>query len=145
MTIFSSERAAAISPVEVTAKLVSAYVSNNAIPLSDIGALIGVVHKSFVGVTTQREPSSGSRFLQPAVPIKNSVTGDYIICLEDGRKFKSIKNHIETVYKLSPHEYRAKWRLPSDYPMVAPNYSALRSRIAKELGLGRKTKAVLAR
>ncbi|WP_246765483.1 MucR family transcriptional regulator [Aminobacter sp. SR38] len=138
-------RGAAISPVEFTARVVSAYLSNNAVPLNDVGNLVGIVHKSFVDIKSPREPSSNSRFLRPAVPIENSVTGDYIICLEDGRKFKFIKNHIETIYHLSPAQYRAKWNLPSDYPMVAPNYSALRSRMAKELGLGRKTKKALAR
>ncbi|MEO5325167.1 MucR family transcriptional regulator [Mesorhizobium sp. CC13] len=143
--ILSTHRTVANSPVEFTAKIASAYVCNNSVALRDIGELIGIVHRSFIDVTSLKEKSSTSRFLQPAVPIKNSVTGDYIICLEDGRKFKSIRNHIEKNYKLSPEEYRAKWRLPSDYPMVAPNYSALRSRIAKELGLGRKAEALLER
>ncbi|MBT1156713.1 MucR family transcriptional regulator [Aminobacter anthyllidis] len=139
--MFSVRRGVVSLPVELIARVVSAYVSNNAVPLRDIGDLIGVVHKSFVDVKPSREPFSDARFLRPAVPTKNSVTGDYIICLEDGRKFKSIKNHIKTTYNLSPDQYRARWNLPSDYPMVAPNYSALRSRMARELGLGRKTKA----
>lgn len=140
MEIFSDKRGAAISPVEFTARVVSAYLSNNAVPLSDVGNLIEIVHKSFVDTKMRREPSFNPRFLRPAVPIESSVTGDYIICLEDGRKFKFIKNHIETIYHLSPAQYRAKWYLPPDYPMVAPNYSALRSRMARELGLGRKTR-----
>lgn len=145
MEIFSAKRDAAISHREITAKIVSAYVSNNAVPLSDISSLIGSVGKSFDEIASSSGRSSGARFMRPAVPIKDSVTGDYIICLEDGRKFKSIKNHIETNYNLTPGEYRAKWRLPFDYPMVAPNYSVLRSRIAKELGLGRKPQGPLAR
>ncbi|WP_246670929.1 MucR family transcriptional regulator [Aminobacter sp. MDW-2] len=143
--MLSARLVEAISPVQFTARVVSAYLSNNAVPLDEVGNLIGIIHKSFVEINSPRGPSSNPRFLRPAVPIEISVTGDYIICLEDGRKFKSIKNHIETNYKLTPGEYRAKWGLPADYPMVAPNYSALRSRMAKELGLGRKTKPALVR
>lgn len=143
MEMLYVKRGAAISPVEFTARVVSAYLSNNAVPLSDVGNLIGVVRNSFFDIRSPREPSSNPRFLRPAVPIESSVTGDYIICLEDGRKFKFIKNHIETIYHLSPAQYRAKWNLPPDFPMVAPNYSALRSRMARELGLGRKTKKAL--
>ncbi|MDH4984330.1 MucR family transcriptional regulator [Aminobacter anthyllidis] len=142
---FSADRVAAVSHVEITAKIVSAYVSNNAVPVSDIGELIRIVRKSLDEIVSPRGPSSGARVLRPAVPIKDSVTGDYIICLEDGRRFTFIKNHIETIYNLTPGEYRAKWGLPADYPMVAPNYSALRSRMAKELGLGGKTKKALVR
>lgn len=144
MEIFAG-KSAAISPVEFTTKIVCAYLSNNAVPLKDVGNLIEIVHKSFVDTKMRGEPSFNPRFLRPAVPIESSVTGDYIICLEDGRKFKFIKNHIETNYNLTPGEYRAKWGLATDYPMVAPNYSALRSRMAKELGLGRKTKPALVR
>lgn len=132
-------------PIDSTVRVVSAYVSNNAVPLSDVGDLIESVYKSFVGVKLLSAPSSGARFVKPAVPVKDSVTGDYIICLEDGRKFRSIKNHIATMYKLSPDQYRAKWNLPSDYPMVAPNYSKLRSDLARKLGLGKKPKTALGR
>ncbi|CAN7251421.1 MucR family transcriptional regulator [Aminobacter aminovorans] len=138
--MLSVRRGADISHVELTARFVSAYLLNNAVPLSGVGDLIEIVHKSFVDINIPRDQYFQYGSLRPAVPIKGSVTVDYIICLEDGRKFKSIKNHISQNYNLTPDEYRAKWRLSSDYPMVAPNYSALRSRIAKELGLGRRTK-----
>ncbi|MBT1159300.1 MucR family transcriptional regulator [Aminobacter anthyllidis] len=143
MERFSVRRGAASVPVDFTVRVVSAYVSNNAVPLSDVGHLAGIVHKSFVDAKLLSTPSA--RSVRPAVPVKDSVTGEYIICLEDGRKIRSIKNHIETVYNLNPDQYRAKWNLPSDYPMVAPNYSALRSQMAKRLGLGRKPKTALGR
>ncbi|QOF74260.1 MucR family transcriptional regulator [Aminobacter sp. SR38] len=141
--MYSARRGAAISPVEFTARVVSAYLSNNPVPLSDVGDLIAIVHRSTVDMNLPGGRFSNRQRLRPAVPVESSVTGDYIICLEDGRRFKFIKNHIETIYHLSPAQYREKWNLPSDYPMVAPNYSALRSRMAKELGLGRKTRTRL--
>jgi predicted transcriptional regulator len=142
--IFSANGDVAISRLKNTTKIVSAYVSNNAVPMSDIGELVRIVGKSCDEIASMRRPSSYAQVVRPAVAIKDFVTGDYIICLEDGRKFKFIKNHIETIYNLTPAAYRAKWGLPVDYPMVAPNYSALRSRMAKESGLGRKTQTPLA-
>ncbi|WP_192244608.1 MucR family transcriptional regulator [Mesorhizobium silamurunense] len=125
--------------IELTADVVSAYVSNNPVPVGDLPALIGQVHAALKG--TAGSVSAEERVvLQPAVPIKKSVTPDYIISLEDGKKFKSLKRHLSTHYGLTPNEYRAKWGLPADYPMVAPNYAAARSALAKTMGLGRKPK-----
>ncbi|RWE12556.1 MAG: MucR family transcriptional regulator [Mesorhizobium sp.] len=122
--------------IELTADVVSAYVSNNPVPVGELPALITQVHAALKdtigGPVTRPEP------LTPAVSIKKSVTPDYIISLEDGKKFKSLKRHLSTHYGLTPDEYRAKWGLPADYPMVAPNYAAARSALAKTMGLGRK-------
>ncbi|MDX8535313.1 MucR family transcriptional regulator [Mesorhizobium sp. VK25A] len=122
--------------IELTADVVSAYVSNNPVPVSDLPGLIDQVHAALKG--TIGDPVPKPEDLKPAVPIKKSVTPDYIISLEDGKKFKSLKRHLSTHYGLTPDEYRAKWGLPADYPMVAPNYAAARSALAKTLGLGRK-------
>ncbi|KUM25740.1 MucR family transcriptional regulator [Mesorhizobium loti] len=122
--------------IELTAEVVSAYVSNNPVPVGDLPALIDRVHdalKSAGGGAAEKLEA-----LTPAVPIRKSVTPDYIISLEDGKKFKSLKRHLSVHYGLTPDEYRAKWGLPSDYPMVAPNYAAARSSLAKSMGLGRK-------
>ncbi|MER9895179.1 MucR family transcriptional regulator [Mesorhizobium sp. M0119] len=126
--------------IELTADVVSAYVSNNPIPVGDLPALIGQVHAALKGTArgvSTEEPVA----LTPAVPIRKSVTPDYLISLEDGKKFKSLKRHLSTHYGLTPDGYRAKWGLPADYPMVAPNYAAARSSLAKTMGLGRKPKA----
>jgi predicted transcriptional regulator len=125
--------------VGLTADLVSAYVSNNPVPAGELSALIGQVHAALavtaVGATGQKpEP------LKPAVPIKKSVTPDYIVSLEDGKRFKSLKRHLATHHGMTPEDYRAKWGLPADYPMVAPKYAAARSALAKSMGLGRKRK-----
>lgn len=123
--------------LELTANIVAAYVSNNPLPTSELGRVIAdtyaAVSKLQAPLTLQPEERRA-----PAVPIKKSVTPDFIICLEDGKKFKSLKRHIGTHYNLTPDEYRAKWGLPADYPMVAPNYAAARSQLAKASGLGRK-------
>jgi predicted transcriptional regulator len=126
--------------VQLTADIVSAYVSNNKVESTDIGKLIEDVHVALkraphVNATPEPEP------LVPAVPIRKSVTPDYIISLEDGRKFKSLKRHLAGTYGMTPDEYRAKWGLPRDYPMVAPNYAKARSDLAKKMGLGRKSGA----
>ncbi|MER9483859.1 MucR family transcriptional regulator [Mesorhizobium sp. M0195] len=125
--------------IELTADVVSAYISNNPVPVGDLPALIGQVHAALkgtaAGVTAQKPVA-----LMPAVPIRKSVTPDYIISLEDGKKFKSLKRHLSIHHGLTPDEYRAKWGLPADYPMVAPNYAAARSALAKTMGLGRKPK-----
>lgn len=123
--------------IELTADVVSAYVSNNPIPVGDLPALIGQVHAA-LKVTAGGGSAAKPEALEPAVPIRKSVTPDYIICLEDGKKFKSLKRHLSTDYGLTPDEYRTKWGLPADYPMVAPNYAATRSALAKTMGLGRK-------
>ncbi|TJW67037.1 MAG: MucR family transcriptional regulator, partial [Mesorhizobium sp.] len=115
---------------------VSAYVSNNPLPVGELPALIGQVHTALKG--TMGGLVAKPEDLKPAVPIRKSVTPDYIISLEDGKKFKSLKRHLATHYGLTPEEYRAKWGLSADYPMVAPNYAAARSALAKTMGLGRK-------
>ena len=123
--------------IELTAEIVSAYVSNNTVPAGEIPGLINQVHAALARVSGK--PAEGSSEpLKPAVSVKKSITPEYIVCLEDGKKFKSLKRHLRTHYNLSPEEYREKWGLPTDYPMVAPNYSATRSRLAKDNGLGRK-------
>jgi predicted transcriptional regulator len=121
--------------VELTAKIVSAYVSNNTVVATDIPQLINDTHAALSRasgsvVVPEREE------LKPKVPVKKSVMPDYIICLEDGKKFKSLKRHLRTHYNLSPEDYREKWGLPHDYPMVAPNYARARSDLAKKMGLG---------
>jgi len=126
--------------VELSAEIVSAYVSHNNVNPNDLPRLIAEVHSALRGLQSNElvEPVEE---LKPAVSIKKSIAPDYIICLEDGKKFKSLKRHLRTHYNLSPEEYREKWGLPGDYPMVAPNYSATRSRLAKDNGLGRKADA----
>jgi predicted transcriptional regulator len=121
--------------IGLTAQIVSAYVSKNAVASGDLAALIGDVHQALVRASGNVEIGDRDE-LKPAVPVKKSVTPDYIVCLEDGKKFKSLKRHLRTHYKMSPEEYRAKWQLPHDYPMVAPNYAAARSQLAKKMGLG---------
>ncbi|WP_425419017.1 MucR family transcriptional regulator [Oricola indica] len=122
---------------ELTADVVSAYVSNNPVPASDLPGLISEIHtalgKTLGGVVEEVQEKP-----RPAVNPKRSVTDDYIICLEDGQKFKSLKRHLMSHYSMTPEEYREKWSLPADYPMVAPAYAAQRSRLAREMGLGRK-------
>ena len=121
--------------IGLTAEIVSAYVSNNTVTSADIPALINQVHSALLRVSSGEAPAS-SEPSKPAVPVKKSINPDYIVCLEDGKKFKSLKRHLRTHYNLSPEEYREKWNLPHDYPMVAPNYAAARSQLAKQMGLG---------
>jgi predicted transcriptional regulator len=123
--------------MELTAEVVAAYVSNNSLPVTDLPALISDVFGA-LGRTHAVPQAPAAEKPKPAVPVKKSVTDDYIVCLEDGKKFKSLKRHLMTHYNLSPEEYREKWDLPADYPMVAPNYAAARSRLAKQMGLGHK-------
>lgn len=123
--------------VSQTRDIVAAYVANNPVPRSDLAALIVDVHAAIERLRTGA-PREAREKLSPSVPIKHSVTGDYIVCLEDGKRFKSLKRHLNRQYGLTPDEYRAKWGLPPTYPMVAPNYSASRSALAKSLGLGLK-------
>lgn len=123
--------------VEFSSEIVAAYVSNNAVAPSDLPRLIADVHAALKGLSKE-ETAEPVEEKKPAVPVRKSVTPDYIICLEDGKKFKSLKRHLRTHYNLSPEEYREKWGLPADYPMVAPSYSATRSKLAKDNGLGRK-------
>jgi predicted transcriptional regulator len=123
--------------IELAAEIVSAYVSNNSLPPGELPALIGDIYASLVNITqvVKEEPQEPQK---PAISIKRSVTPDYIICLEDGKQFKSLKRHLRTQYNLTPEEYREKWGLASDYPMVAPNYAKARSDLAKEMGLGQQ-------
>jgi predicted transcriptional regulator len=121
--------------VELTAEITSAYVSNNAVQREDLSSIIADVHEA-LSKAAQRIGPMEREELRPAVAVKKSVTPDYIVCLEDGKKFKSLKRHLRTHYNLSPEEYREKWGLPHDYPMVAPNYAAARSQLAKQMGLG---------
>ncbi len=119
----------------MTAEIVAAYVSANSVPASELGGLIHNVHKALSGAVSgpaAAEPAAQ----EPAVPIRKSITPDHLVCLEDGRKFKSLKRHLRTRYNLSPEEYRSKWGLPKDYPMVAPNYARARSDLARQMGLG---------
>ena len=127
--------------IELTADVVSAYVSNNSVPASELPGLIAEVHAALgrVGVMPEPAPVPADK-QKPAVNPKRSVHDDYIICLEDGKKFKSLKRHIMTHYNLTPEQYREKWGLDASYPMVAPNYAAARSQLAKKMGLGRKRK-----
>jgi predicted transcriptional regulator len=121
--------------IEMTADIVSAYVGNNSVSANDLPSLIQSVHRALSGVSTGVETVEVAP-KEPAVPVKRSITPDYLICLEDGRKFKSLKRHLRTKYNLSPEDYRAKWGLAKDYPMVAPNYAKARSDLAKQMGLG---------
>lgn len=123
--------------MEMTTDIVSAYVSNNPVSLTDLPSLINDVYEALQKTrneTVEEEPEP----LKPAVPVKKSINPDFIICLEDGKKFKSLKRHLRTHYDLSPEEYRDKWGLPADYPMVAPNYAKARSALAKKMGLGQR-------
>lgn len=121
--------------VELTAKIVSAFVSNNTIGAGEIPQLINETHAALTRATGISVPQERDE-LKPKVPVKKSVMPDHIVCLEDGKKFKSLKRHLRTHYNLSPEEYREKWGLPHDYPMVAPNYARARSDLAKKMGLG---------
>ena len=125
--------------VRMAAEIAAAYVSANPVPAQELPALIRIVHTALLEVSgvTAATPESAP---EPAVSIKKSVTADYIICLEDGKKFKSLKRHLRTRYAMTPEEYRTKWGLPHDYPMVAPNYAKERSNLAKRMGLGQTRK-----
>src|SRR5215831_47181 len=123
--------------IDLTANIVSAYLSNNPTPASDIPNLISQVHAALLRVSTGRndaplEPA------KPAVAAKKSITPEYLVCLEDGKRFKSLKRHLRTQYNMTPEQYREKWGLAADYPMVAPNYAAARSHLAKQMGLGQQ-------
>lgn len=123
--------------IELTGEVVSAYVGNNPVPAQELPILIAEVHRALSNAHSGSAQAE-SEPLKPAVNPKKSVFPDYIICLEDGKKFKSLKRHLHTHFNLSPEEYRDRWGLPSDYPMVAPNYAAARSQLAKKMGLGQQ-------
>ena len=137
----SNEARKEIDLLELTAHIVSAYVEKNRLPASGLGELIASVAASISGLGQPPVPVAAP--LTPAVNPRKSVTPDYIICLEDGKKFKSLKRHLRTQYNLTPEQYREKWGLAPDYPMVAPNYAASRSELAKSIGLGRKAVEVV--
>jgi predicted transcriptional regulator len=121
--------------LQLTAEVVSSHVSNNKVPLEDLPALIREVYST---LSTVEAPVDKMARPEPAVAIKKSVQPDYVVCLEDGRKLKMLKRHLMNAYQMTPDQYRARWNLPSDYPMVAPNYAKQRSKLAKKIGLGRK-------
>ena len=126
------------SYIQLTANIVSAYVSNNTVSSAEIPALISQVYSALMRVSAGAAVAGPAEPLKPAVPIKRSITPAYLVCLEDGKKFKSLKRHLRTQYQMTPDQYRAKWNLPADYPMVAPNYAAVRSQLAKQMGLGQQ-------
>jgi predicted transcriptional regulator len=134
-----TESATSPNFIELSADIVSAYVSNNSVPASDLPSLLSTVHAALTK-TAQGQQVEPAAELVPAVSVRKSVTPDYIFCLEDGKKFKSLKRHLRTTYDMSPEQYRAKWSLPADYPMVAPNYAKARSELAKTIGLGQQRK-----
>ncbi|MGF1474792.1 MAG: MucR family transcriptional regulator [Geminicoccaceae bacterium] len=128
----------------LTTEIVSSHVSNNVVPVGDLPELIRQTYASLAGlghVEQEEEPEK----LTPAVPIKRSVADDYIVCLEDGKKLKMLKRHLKTRYDMSPEEYRKRWGLPDDYPMVAPAYAKQRSQLAKKIGLGTKARTTTGR
>src|SRR3954470_1330670 len=133
-----SEQQTSPNYIELAADIVSAFVSKNSVPAAELPALIGSVHQALTKVAHGTPAQAVEEPKAPAVSVKKSVQPDYLVCLEDGKRFKSLKRHLRTVYDLTPDQYRAKWGLPHDYPMVAPNYAAARSELAKQLGLGQK-------
>jgi predicted transcriptional regulator len=123
--------------IDLTANIVSAYLSNNPTPASEIPNLISQVHSALVRVSSGRSEAPAEP-AKPAVSLKKSISPDYLVCLEDGKRFKSLKRHLRTQYNMTPEQYRDKWSLPADYPMVAPNYAVARSQLAKKMGLGQQ-------
>ncbi|MCZ4093545.1 MucR family transcriptional regulator [Sinorhizobium psoraleae] len=123
--------------LELTSRIVAAYLSRNVVPADDLRYLIQQTYASLGGTSLSTKAESTTEEQRPAVSIKKSVTDDFIICLEDGGKFKSLKRHLMTKYGLTPEQYREKWKLPADYPMTAPNYARQRSELARATGLGR--------
>jgi predicted transcriptional regulator len=121
--------------LDMAAEIVGAYVAANEIAADDLPSLIQSVHQALAGIASGAEPAATAT-KTPAVSVRRSIQPDHLVCLEDGRKFKSLKRHLRTKYNMSPQEYRAKWSLPKDYPMVAPNYAKARSDFAKQMGLG---------
>jgi predicted transcriptional regulator len=123
--------------VDLTANIVSAYLSNNPTPASEIPNLISQIHAALMRVSNGRSETP-SEPAKPAVSVKKSIHADYLVCLEDGKRFKSLRRHLRTQYNMTPEQYRDKWGLPPDYPMVAPNYAVARSQLAKKMGLGQQ-------
>jgi len=127
------------TPLELTSRLVSAYVAHNPVPVKDMEILLRAVHRAFASVAAG-EPDNN-----PAVAIRASITPDYLVCLEDGKRLKMLKRYLRRRFGMTPEEYRAKWKLPSDYPMTAPNYATRRSSLAKSFGLGQKNRKTIGR
>ncbi|MEY4708046.1 MAG: hypothetical protein RJB58_1769 [Pseudomonadota bacterium] len=126
--------------LRLVTEIVAAYVARNPVAASELPGIIKNVHATLGGLSG-RAPEGGTAPRPPAVPVKKSVTPDHIVCLEDGKKLKMLKRYLRSRYKMSPDEYRARWNLPPDYPMVAPNYAARRSELAKKIGLGKGSTA----
>ena len=124
--------------VALVAGIVSAYVSHNSVPAAELPNLIATTHAAIAGLGSETAVPETAEKPTPAVSIKKSITADYLICLEDGKKFKSLKRHLRTAYDMTPEQYRARWGLPADYPMVAPAYAEARSSLAKQMGLGQQ-------
>ena len=122
--------------LEMCSKIVAAHVSNNTVGVTDIPGLIQQVYQTLASVDANRSKDFDRP--QPAVPVKKSVTDEYIVCLEDGKKLKMLKRHLKTSFNMTPEQYKERWNLPADYPMVAPNYAKQRSSLAKDIGLGRR-------
>jgi predicted transcriptional regulator len=133
----TTEKASRDDLLRMAVDVVAAYVSKNPLPAGQIPEVIHIVYGSLSSLENG-QPEAKAEIPKPAVPVKKSVTPEYIICLEDGKKLKMLKRHLRTTYSMTPDEYRTKWGLPPDYPMVAPNYAAQRSDFAKKIGLGRK-------
>ncbi len=131
-----SDQAQHADLLALTSDIVSSHVANNTVAVSDLPQLIQNVYATLAGLGQSAEPERPRQ--EPAVPIRSSVKPDYIVCLEDGKKLKMLKRHLKTAYNMTPDEYRAKWGLPADYPMVAPNYAEARRQLAKNIGLGTK-------
>jgi predicted transcriptional regulator len=130
--------------IELAADIVSAFVSHNSVPTAELPTLIGSVHAALNTLATGSGQQAIDEPKAPAVAIKKSVQSDYIVCLDDGKKFKSLRRHLRTAYNMTPEQYRAKWGLPASYPMVAPNYAAARSELARSSGLGQQRRKAAA-
>lgn len=127
-----------IDALEMTVEIVSSYVANNSLQSSQLPELIRSIHATITSLSSTAPAPAPAEPLEPAVPVNKSVTAEYLVCLEDGAKLKMLKRYLRTRYDMTPEDYRAKWGLPADYPMVAPNYAKLRSKHAKQIGLGKK-------
>ncbi|MEH3145866.1 MAG: MucR family transcriptional regulator [Methylobacterium frigidaeris] len=136
------EHVGQVDYVGLAADIVSAFVSNNSVPVGELPGLISSIHAALTTLNAGSEAEKPEA-LVPAVPVRRSIQPDYLICLEDGKKFKSLKRYLRTRYGISPEQYRSKWNLPPDYPMVAPNYAAARSELAKTMGLGQQRRKSL--
>ena len=132
----SESKSEQINLLEMTVEIVASHVSNNSVAIDDLSNLISKVYAALSGLSEGAPPQALPNRPQPAVPIKKSVMPDHIVCLEDGKKLKMLKRHLRTAYNMTPEQYRDRWSLPPDYPMVAPNYARQRRDLAKQIGLG---------